>query len=462
VIEKNSSSFWAKHRSAAIALVLFALFAALIGCGGGGGGGTTGGNGGNGGTNGGPPAAPTGLVATPGNSKVTLAWNGSAGANSYTVLRSLNAINGFVQIIAGNTTTNFTDSTVTNDTTYFYKVRAVNINGTSGDSNVASATPTAATGGGPSWLPANTIFYQDADTADPTSTDIRTIKPDGSNDAVFAVMPQQVSSAAPNPNVANQILFAYTTDTTISATSVYAIYRNTSIGLAGATKLTDEGTNPFNFVGTIGFTPDGQKIFFTAQVGSDHGLYLMNPNGTNIQRIASADDASLSPDGSKLLISQDGGGQDDIFYINLNDPSFTPNAVLQTTGQDEIMPQWSKDGTKICFAAESTSSPTPNFEIYTKPFSGGSTTQVTANGDDNFSPSFSPDNSQVAYARVSNVDVSLTGLYRAPAAGGSQTVVKLDSSIGNSVYWTSSTGRSLGGGESVSISHTLHHLRIRK
>src|SRR5262249_12066859 len=113
------------------------------------------------------------------------------------------------------------------------------------------------------------------------------------------------------------------------------------------------------------------------------------------------------------------------------------------------------------FAAQSTSDPTPNFEIFQRAFSSAAApTQVTANGDDNLSPSFSPDGTQVAFARLSGVDVSANGLYRAPVGGGSQSVIKLDSSVGSNVYWTSNTGRAIGGGDSMSISHTLHRLRI--
>jgi hypothetical protein len=88
------------------------------------------------------PAAPTGLTATAGNASVALSWTASAGADSYNVYRGTTAGDeSSTPIATGITTTFYTDSTVTNSTTYFYKVAAVNGAGTSPLSNEASAMP---------------------------------------------------------------------------------------------------------------------------------------------------------------------------------------------------------------------------------------------------------------------------------------------------------------------------------
>lgn len=89
------------------------------------------------------PAAPTGLAATPGNTQVSLSWNASAGATSYNVYRGTTA-NGesTTPIATGIVTTGYTNTGLTNGTTYYYKVKAVNASGTSGYSNEASAVPT--------------------------------------------------------------------------------------------------------------------------------------------------------------------------------------------------------------------------------------------------------------------------------------------------------------------------------
>jgi kumamolisin len=93
-----------------------------------------------------PPAAPTNLKATAGDSQVSLSWGASTGATSYNVLRSNTSGSGYSQIASDVTSTSYTDTGVTNGTTYYYVVEAVDIYGPSGYSNQASATPQVATG----------------------------------------------------------------------------------------------------------------------------------------------------------------------------------------------------------------------------------------------------------------------------------------------------------------------------
>ena len=88
-----------------------------------------------------PPPAPTGLTATPGNAQVTLNWNASSGASSYNVKRSTTNGGPYTTIATGVTSTSFTNTGLTNGTTFFFVVSAVNSAGESGNSNQASATP---------------------------------------------------------------------------------------------------------------------------------------------------------------------------------------------------------------------------------------------------------------------------------------------------------------------------------
>ena len=87
-----------------------------------------------------PPAAPTNLTATAGNSTVSLTWTGSDGAKSYYVKRSTTSGGPYTQI-AAPTSTSYTDTSVTDGTTYYYVVSALNVIGESANSGEASATP---------------------------------------------------------------------------------------------------------------------------------------------------------------------------------------------------------------------------------------------------------------------------------------------------------------------------------
>ena len=85
------------------------------------------------------------LKATAGDSKVDLTWNPVTDATSYTVKRSTAAGGPYTTIAAGVTGTTYTDTGVTNGTTYYYVVTAI-VNGSEGwNSNEASATPQAST-----------------------------------------------------------------------------------------------------------------------------------------------------------------------------------------------------------------------------------------------------------------------------------------------------------------------------
>src|SRR5262245_42510608 len=90
-----------------------------------------------------PP--PLGLTATAGNAQVSLSWPASLGASSYTVQRAL--VSGGPYVTIGcPTTTSYTDTGLTNGTTYYYVVSGAytgdpDAGGGSANSPEASATP---------------------------------------------------------------------------------------------------------------------------------------------------------------------------------------------------------------------------------------------------------------------------------------------------------------------------------
>jgi fibronectin type 3 domain-containing protein len=90
------------------------------------------------------PGAPV-LTATPHNGSVTLSWPvpspGASPISYYLVYRSTTT--GAESYFSYTYSTTFSDTAVTNGTTYFYKVTAINGYGESPKSNEASATPLA-------------------------------------------------------------------------------------------------------------------------------------------------------------------------------------------------------------------------------------------------------------------------------------------------------------------------------
>ena len=89
-----------------------------------------------------PPATPASLQATAGNAQVSLSWTASTGASSYALKRSTTSGGPYTQMSTPSATT-YMDTGLTNGTTYYYVVAAVNSAGSSANSNQASATPAA-------------------------------------------------------------------------------------------------------------------------------------------------------------------------------------------------------------------------------------------------------------------------------------------------------------------------------
>jgi chitin-binding protein len=91
------------------------------------------------------PPAPTGLTATAGNAQVALSWTAAAGATAYNIKRSTTNGGPYSNVQTNHPGTSFTNTGLTNGTTYYYVVTAVNASGESPVSTQASGTPS---GGG--------------------------------------------------------------------------------------------------------------------------------------------------------------------------------------------------------------------------------------------------------------------------------------------------------------------------
>ena len=91
------------------------------------------------------PGTPTNLSATAGDAQVSLSWDAVTGATSYKVKRATTSGGPYTEIATGVTAASYTDTGLTNGTTYYYVVTAVISGSESSSSNEASATPTEGT-----------------------------------------------------------------------------------------------------------------------------------------------------------------------------------------------------------------------------------------------------------------------------------------------------------------------------
>jgi polygalacturonase len=88
-----------------------------------------------------PPAQPTGLAAVAANGVINLSWSPVATATGYNVKRSTVSGGPYTTIATGIAPTTYSDSQVTNFTTYYYVVSALNLAGESTNSAEVSAMP---------------------------------------------------------------------------------------------------------------------------------------------------------------------------------------------------------------------------------------------------------------------------------------------------------------------------------
>ncbi|MFS1517189.1 hypothetical protein V1503_12100 [Bacillus sp. SCS-151] len=87
------------------------------------------------------PSAPVGISILNGDGEVTVSWGEVTNATTYNVYRSTTINGPYISVAQNVTATNYIDVDITNNTTYYYVVTAVNEHGESGYSEEISGTP---------------------------------------------------------------------------------------------------------------------------------------------------------------------------------------------------------------------------------------------------------------------------------------------------------------------------------
>ncbi|MDD5686672.1 MAG: hypothetical protein PHE88_02420 [Elusimicrobia bacterium] len=121
----------------------------------------------------------------------------------------------------------------------------------------------------------------------------------------------------------------------------------TELYLSDFSTLVELVLSPDILSGISAFSADGTKVVFNGTINGVSGLYIMNPDGTNKQRIASGSTPLYSPVGQRLA------------YINGRNLWVYENGLNQqvtTAGDLYSLKSWSEDGTKIiCRDSDDTS-----------------------------------------------------------------------------------------------------------
>jgi fibronectin type 3 domain-containing protein len=200
------------------------------------------------------PATPTGVSVAGGNGVATITWNASAGATGYDVLRSTTSGSGYTAVAYGVTGTSFADTSVTDGTTYYYEVTAVNSGGQSASSTQTAALPIAA----PTNLAATgnnaSVALTWTTTTGATSFNVK----------------RAVISGGPYTTVATGVTgTSYTDSTAINgATYYYVVTAVDGVGETPGPTLANGGFETPS-IGSYQYNPSGASWTFTAQSGSN-------------------------------------------------------------------------------------------------------------------------------------------------------------------------------------------------
>jgi Tol biopolymer transport system component len=150
------------------------------------------------------------------------------------------------------------------------------------------------------------------------------------------------------------------------------------------------------------FSPDGSRILYSAGVGSNHDIYMMNVDGSNKVRLthdpANEWGPAWSPDGKQIVFSSDRMGKVKLFLMNAdgsNQVQFTRSDTQFDT--EDWQPSFSPDGKLIAYAGYSNE--TRSSEIYVVQSDSALYPRNLTNTPslNEWSPSWSPDSRRIGF-----------------------------------------------------------------
>lgn len=152
------------------------------------------------------------------------------------------------------------------------------------------------------------------------------------------------------------------------------------------TSLTDNSM----WDGHPSWSPDGSKVVFSSGERGTRDIHVMNADGSNrvrlTDRLGNAHYPHWSPDGSKIVFNADMDGDREIFVVNADGSNATQ--LTKNEAHDDL-PKWSSRGDKIYFDSDREGS----WTVFMMNPDGSNQTRVTSGA----APVFSRDGTKLAY-----------------------------------------------------------------
>jgi Tol biopolymer transport system component len=203
--------------------------------------------------------------------------------------------------------------------------------------------------------------------------------------------------------------------------------------VANGTKLTDPRrlSNNSAFDGFANLSPDGQKIAFDSTrryTGSScsipltgclnvSDLFLMNTDGSQQNYLTHGSSATWSPDSKEIAFHASASGtgtpirtdpgsattDSDIFVARVEDTGLEQRTdITNSPTMIDDDPDWSPNGQKIVFTSHAASDLDQRFtndaELYLMNPDGTNLQRLTANGEEERAPAWSPDGTRIVYS----------------------------------------------------------------
>jgi Tol biopolymer transport system component len=148
------------------------------------------------------------------------------------------------------------------------------------------------------------------------------------------------------------------------------------------------------------WSPDGKKLAFTSDPGM---IYIMNADGSNLNKLVDGQQPAWSPDGKKIAFIPEQGNIISMSNICVINVDGTDRRMLTDDTGINTRPVWSPDGSKIVFSSycnyELGSYRCKSHGIYTMNVDGSNREQLA---ECLGAPAWSPDGSKIAFISYEN------------------------------------------------------------
>ncbi|MCB2223723.1 MAG: septum formation family protein [Actinobacteria bacterium] len=215
----------------------------------------------------------------------------------------------------------------------------------------------------------------------------------------------------------------------------YWVWPNEDSWAAGSRTIVCAAYQDGPMIGTVasaGLTAPGEVIAFLSEM-DDIDVWTIAGDGTGATNVTADAARELtaqpgwSPDGTRIAYSAEVDGNTDIYVVNADG---TGRARLTDDPGVDDTPVWSPDGTRIAFISTRANG---EFDIFTMAADGSDVQRVTDNPDRDSSPSWHPDGTRIVYrARVDgNSNIRVTN-----AAGGILLNLTTDPAFDGDPTWS--------------------------